>query len=107
MRNCKLLLRDLLGRVAEHLGVLEGDVREQDDRRVDDVRRVEPPAEPGLDDGHVDAALGELGERRGGQRLELGRSDVLRGLRTLATARSNVAGSQSSRSCQPETCGDV
>ena len=71
--------RDLLARVAEHLGVLERDVRQQDDRRVDDVRRVEPAAEPGLDDRHVDAALGELGERGRGQRLELGRAERLRG----------------------------
>ena len=80
MRNCKLLLRDLLDRVAEHLRVLEGDVRQQDDRRVDDVRRVEASAQPRLDDRHVHAGLGELGERGRGQRLELGRAELLRGL---------------------------
>ena len=47
--------RDLLPRVAEDVGVLEADVRQQDDGRVEDVRRVEPAAEPGLDDGCVDA----------------------------------------------------
>ena len=79
MRNCQLLLRDLLRRVAEHLGVLERDVREQHDRRVDDVRRVEPPAEARLDDGHVHSVLGELGQRGGCQHLELGRSERFRG----------------------------
>ena len=50
------------------------DVREDDDRRAEDVRRVQPSAEPGLDDRRVDALLRELGERGRGQRLELGRA---------------------------------
>ena len=69
----ELLRRDLLARVAEHVGVLEPDVREQDDVRAEDVRRVEPAAEPGLDDGDVDVAGRELGERGRADRLELGR----------------------------------
>ena len=59
--------------------MLEADVREQDDGRVDDVRRVETSAEPGLDDGRVDLALGEVRERSRGERLELRRADGLGG----------------------------
>ena len=44
----------------------------------EDVRRVEPPAEPRLDDRRVDALLGELGERGRGQRLELRRAERAR-----------------------------
>ena len=72
MRYCKFFLRDLLRRVAEHLRVLEGDIREQDDRRVDDVRRIEPPSEPGLHDCRVHSLLGELGQRGRRQRPRTG-----------------------------------
>ena len=72
MRYCQLLLRDLLARLAEHFRVLEVDVREQDDPGVDHVRRIQPAAEPGLDDGDVHLGCGELEQRRRGQRLELG-----------------------------------
>ncbi len=65
-------------RLAELLGVLEPDVREHDHRRAEDVRRVQPPAEPRLDHGRVDPLLGEVRERGGGQRLELRRTDPLR-----------------------------
>ena len=57
--------------------MLEPDVRQVDDRRVEDVRRVEPAAEPGLDRGDVDALGGELGERGSRQRLELRRPQPL------------------------------
>ena len=57
----------------------ERHVREQDDRRVDDVGRVEPAAEPGLDRGDLDALCRELRERGRRQRLELRRPDLLRG----------------------------
>ena len=107
LRDRELLARDLLARVAEDVGVLEADVRQQDDARVDDVRRVEPAAESGLDDGGVDTALGEVRERGRGQRLELRRVRRSAAGRTRATARSNVSGSVSRRSCQPLTCGDV
>ena len=48
-----------------------------DDTRVEHVRRVEPAAEPRFDDRDVDAARGEVGERRRGQHLELRRPDRL------------------------------
>ena len=59
--------------LAEHVGVLEPDVRQQDDVRAEDVRRVEPAAEARLDDRDVDLARRELGERRRADRLELRR----------------------------------
>ena len=77
MDNSELLDRNLLDRVAEHVGVLEPDVRQQDDPRADDVRCVVPAAEPCLDDGDVDACLGERVEGGGGDRLELRRIDAL------------------------------
>src|SRR6266516_4874089 len=70
MRNCELLLRDLFGRVTEHLRVLEGDVGEQNDRGIDDVRGVEPAAQAGLDDRHVDGGFRKLEQRCRGQYLE-------------------------------------
>ena len=73
----QLLARDRLTRRTEDLGVLERDVRQQHDPRVEDVRRVEPSAEPRLDDRHVHSCFGELGQRRSRQRLELGRADTL------------------------------
>ena len=76
----KLFPRDLLTRLAEHLGVLERDVREQDDLGVDDVRRVEPASETRFDDRCFDVTLGEVEERGCGQRLELGRVELLRGV---------------------------
>ena len=78
MRYCQLLLRDLLSRLAEHFRVLQVDVREQDDPGVDHVRRIQPAAEPGLDDGDVHLGLGELEQRRRGQGLELGGAEGIR-----------------------------
>ena len=86
MDNSELLDRNLLDRVAEHVGVLEPDVRQQDDARADDVRGVVPAAEPCLDDGDVDACLGERVEGGGGDRLELRRTDAL-GCRANARQR--------------------
>ena len=74
----ELLGGDRLARVAEHVGVLERDVRQHDDPRVEHVRRVVPAAEAGLDDGDVDLARGELGERGGRQHLELRRARRVR-----------------------------
>ena len=109
LHDRELLGRDLLARLAEHVRVLEADVREQDDAAAEDVRRVEPAAEPRLDDGDVDAARGELGERRGAQRLELGRALRLR-LRADARERRLEVGRLAVdriRSLQPRTCGET
>ena len=107
LRDGELLPRDRLARLAEDVRVLEPDVRQEDDRRVEDVRRVEPAAEAGFDRGRVDALRRELGQRRRRQRLELRRADALGGARTRPTARSKPSASVSSRSSQPDTCGDV
>ena len=64
MDNGELLDRNLLDRVAEHVGVLEPDVRQVHDARTEDVRRVEPAAQPRLDDRGVDAVRRELRECR-------------------------------------------
>ena len=53
-------------------------------RRVEDVRRVEPAAEPGFDHRGVDLALREERERGGRQRLELRR---VHGLGCVADVR--------------------
>ena len=83
----ELLRRDLLPGVAEHVGVLEPDVGQQDDSAAENVGRVEPAAEARLDDGDVDFTGGELGERGRAQRLELRRLLCL-GLRPHALDRS-------------------
>ena len=83
-RDRELLPRDLLPGLAEDVGVLEPDVGEHDDRGAKHVRRVEPPAEAGLDNRRV-AAL-ELLQRSRGQRFELGRAEPLRRRPHRATA---------------------
>ena len=69
----RLLGEDRLTRVAQDLGVLQGDVGEHDDRRRHDVRGVEAPAEPRLQRNGFRTALGE-GEQGGDrEHLELRR----------------------------------
>ena len=53
--------------------MVEVDVRDRGDAAVPGVGRVEPAAEPDLDDGQVDPLLGEPAEGDGRQQLELGR----------------------------------
>ena len=74
----ELLRCDLLARRPEDVGVLEGDVGEDDDGRAQDVGRVVPSSEPRLDNRDLDARRGELGEGGRRQRLELRRLDRLR-----------------------------
>ncbi len=77
-RDGELLVRDRLERVAEHVRVVEPDVRQEHDARSKDVRRVVAAAEPGLDDGNVDARVGERRERGSRDDLELRRSQLFR-----------------------------
>src|SRR6478752_3016601 len=77
MDNSKFFDSNLLDRLAEHVGVLEPDVGEKNDARVDYVGRVVAPTEPGLDDRNVDMGIGERREGGGADRLELGRVDTL------------------------------
>jgi hypothetical protein len=58
--------------------VLEADVGEDDRDRVEDVCRVEPPAQPRLHGRRGRAGGGELRERGSGERFELRRADLLR-----------------------------
>ena len=67
----ELLARDVGDGRPEPARVLEADVREHDDARVEHVGGVPAPAEAGLDHGDLDLAARELVERRRGQQLEL------------------------------------
>ena len=87
--------------------MLEADVGEQDDARVDHVRRVVAAPEPGLDDRRLDAPRGELGECSGRDRLELRRTDRLGVGPDALERRSKRGSSVSSRSGQPSTCGEM
>ena len=58
-------------RRAEPAGVLEPDVGEHGDARVEHVGGVPAPAQARLDDRDLDLAARELVERGGGQQLEL------------------------------------
>ena len=78
LHDGELLGGDRLARVAEHVHVVERDVREHDDPRAQDVRRVVAAAEPRLDHGDVDLRLGECEERRRGDDLELRRVPRMR-----------------------------
>ena len=79
LRDGELLGRDRLEGVAEHVGVLEPDVRQQDDARAKHVRRVVPAAETRLDHRDVDGRVREGCERGRGDRFELRRVELLRG----------------------------
>ena len=58
--------------------MIERNVREHDDPCAKDVRCVVPAAEPGFDDGDVDAGVGEGEERCGRHDFELRRVARLR-----------------------------
>ena len=59
--------------------MLEPDVREQDDARLQDVRRVVASAEARFDDCDVHLSRGEERERGSGHDLELGGVEPFRG----------------------------
>ena len=90
LHDRELLGGDRLARVAEDVHVVERDVREHDDARAQDVRRVVAAAEPGLDDGDVDRRVGEREQRGGGERPRTASPPPACG-RTRATARSKSA----------------
>lgn len=58
------------GGVAQQRRMLHADVGDDAQNRHDDVRGVEPSAEPRLDDGHLDVALREVVEGQRGGHLE-------------------------------------
>ena len=96
-RDGEFLGCDRLERVAEDLGVVEPDVREEHDAGSKDVRRVVAAAEPGLDDGNVDARVRERRERGSRDDLELRRASRSATGRTRATATSKSASAPSMR----------
>ena len=55
------------------LGVIHADVRDDGDRRIDDVGGIPPPEQADLDHHHVDGDVGEPPERGRGQDLEVPR----------------------------------
>ncbi len=65
-----LLRRDRRDRSSEDRGVVTAHRCEDRDRRIERVRRVEPAAEPDLDDGHRASALGERAHRDRERELE-------------------------------------
>ena len=105
----ELLGCDLLARLAEHVRVLEPDVREQDDVRAEHVRRVVAAAEPGLDHRDVDPARRELGERRRADASNWVARCCSASGRTRASAASRSASSPSTviRSAHERTCGET
>ena len=112
----RLLGEDQLARVAEHLGVLEADRRQHDDRRAEHVGGVEAAAEAGLDRRRLDAGLGQGHEGRHGEHLELrDRAELARqppaSSRTRSTAAPRSAAATGlpatrTRSLKPVMCGD-
>ena len=65
---------DVGERRAGELGVVEADVRDDRDLRVDHVRGVPPTEHPDLDHGNVDGDVGEPPEGRRRDDLEEGRA---------------------------------
>ena len=87
-----LLAGDLRDRIAQTVHVIEVHVRDHGHATVPDVCRVEPSAEPDLDQGDVRADLLEPGEGDGREQLELGR---------LAVATRDPIGDVQDQSDQP------
>ncbi len=71
-QNRQLLGRDLKLGLAQPVGVVEPDRGQDRDPRGDRVGRVQPPAQPGLDDRGLDPGGGEGDEGGGRRNLELG-----------------------------------
>ena len=95
--------------VAEHVGVLEPDVREQDDVRAEHVRRVEAPAEPGLDDGDVDSRVANSANAAAQSVSNCVASCASASGRTRPIAASKSASSPSTviRSAHERMCGET
>ena len=66
-------------RRAEPIHVVEVDVGDDGHAAVPGMGRVEPAAQPDLDEGDVEVRLGEVPEDDRGQQLELGRLAVAAG----------------------------
>ena len=110
MDNSELLDRNLLHRLAEHIGVLEPHVRQQDDPRAQHVRRIVAPAETRFHDRCIDPRVGERGQRRSGDRLELRRADTapLPAGRAAAQPAGRPDGRRAgSARSQERTCGEI
>ena len=89
---------DLLDRVAEEGLMVDAELGDAaDDRRGDDVGRVEPAAEPDLDDAGVGGRAGEGEEGGGGGRLEEAELHPVGGVEHLGEQR----GEQSSSISRP------
>ena len=65
-----LLRGDLLHRVAEPVAVVEPDLRDDAKLRLADVRRVEAPPEPALENRVIDLRLGAKKKRDSGEGLK-------------------------------------
>ena len=69
-----LLFGDLLDSISEHSRVVKADVHDNAGfRRLDNVRRIEPPSEPDLEHNDVTVLLLEPDHGRGGHKLKLRR----------------------------------
>ena len=98
----------------EILDVIHAHVGDHGHHPIDDVRRVPGPSDPDLDDRHVDGDVGEPGQRRGGEDLEVARrvGEVTLHPRDRVRSRarsSSPTGSpfQASRSFTRSRCGLV
>jgi hypothetical protein len=69
----RLLSGDGLDGRAEAIGVVEVDVGDHGHAAVPGMGRVEPPADPDLDEGDVDLGLGEVAKDHRRQELEIRR----------------------------------
>ena len=70
LNNPRLLPRDLLPRTPQYPRVLQPDVRDHAQVRLNDVRGVEPTTESGLQDDHVAPGGAEVHEREHRRYLE-------------------------------------
>src|ERR1017187_6796949 len=69
-QDSRLFAGDLGNRVAQVFLVVERDVGQDGEQRIDDVGGVEPAAHTHFQDGDLHVALGEVEESQRGQRLE-------------------------------------
>ena len=106
----ELLGRDRLERIAEHVRVLEPDVREQDDAGAENVRRVEPTTETSASTTATSMPVSAKVANAAAVTISncvASRSSACARTRATASSKSTLTPFNRIRSPQLATCGEI